>query len=97
MEVFLKIMTMDEAGLLKRRSKSIPVREVIELLTSREQMIYMESDGDKILPKYKKGISAEDKHAAISQAWNRMSYDQKLTYCLRPEEIDDRDEITWRR
>ena len=32
-EIFLKILTMDEAGLLKRKEKSIPPREIYEYLT----------------------------------------------------------------
>lgn len=95
MEIFLKIMTMDKTGLLKRRSKSVPAKEVMELLTTKEQIKYLETDGNDVLPKFKKGISAEEKSVAIEKAWSRMSYDQKLTYCLRPEEIDNRDKDDW--
>lgn len=95
MEIFLKIMTMDKVGLLKRRNKSIPVKDVMELLTPKEQVLYLENTDGKIIPKFKKGIPAADKDIAIEKAWSRMTYDQKLTYCVRPEEIDDRDDGTW--
>jgi adenine-specific DNA methylase len=95
MEIFLKIMTMDKTGLLKRRNLSVSAIETMELLTLKEQLLYFARDGSKILPKFKKGISTEEKDAAIEKAWSRMSYDQKLTYCLRPEEIDKRDEDDW--
>lgn len=95
MEIFLKIMTMDKAGLLKRRSKSVSARESLELLTQKEQLLYFESNGGEMLPKFKKGISLEEKNVAIEKAWSRMTYDQKLTYCLRPEAIDNRDKDDW--
>ncbi|MBF0120188.1 MAG: DUF1156 domain-containing protein [Desulfobacterales bacterium] len=95
MDIFLKIMTMDKIGLLKRRNKSIPVKDVMEMLKYNEQVKYLENEEGKILPKFKKKISFEEKNEAIGKAWNRMTYDQKLTYCSRPEEINDKDETAW--
>lgn len=95
MEIFQKIMTMDKVGLLKRRIKTVSVREVMEFLTPKEQLLYLENVDSEIRPKFKKGITSEEKKAAIDKAWSRMSYDQKLTYCLRPEEIDNRDHKDW--
>lgn len=95
MEIFLKIMTMDKDGLLKRRNKAIPAKDVMEMLTPKEQALYLENKDGKALPRFKKGIAAADKEIAIKKAWSRMTYDKKLTYCVRPEEIDDRTEATW--
>lgn len=95
MDIFLKIMTMDKSGLLKRRAKPVSAKEVMELLTKKEQLLYLESKNNEALPKFKKGLSAKEKDEAIEKAWNRMSYDQKLTHCLRPEEIDNRDQDDW--
>lgn len=95
MDIFLKIMTMDKEGLIKRRTKSVSVKDIIDLLTHKEQLIYLESNGSSVVPRFKKGISAVEKNSAINKAWNRMTYDQKLIYCKRPEDIDDRDKSTW--
>jgi putative DNA methylase len=95
MEIFLKIMTMDNNGLLKRRNKPVPAKDVMEMLTAKEQELYLETEGGKILPKFKRKIAPLDKEIAIEKAWGRMTYDQKLTYCARPEEIADRDGATW--
>jgi putative DNA methylase len=96
MEIFLKIMTMDQTGLLKRRNKSIPVKTVMNLLTPREQLQYFQCKDGIVQPKFKKKIIAQEKETAIAKAWNRMSYDEKLTYCLRPEEFDNRDQDDWK-
>ncbi|MBF0398676.1 MAG: DUF1156 domain-containing protein, partial [Desulfobacterales bacterium] len=61
MDIFLKIMTMDTKGLLKRRNKSIPVKDVMEMLKYNEQVKYLENEEGKILPKFKKKISFEEK------------------------------------
>lgn len=90
-EIFLKILTMDKKGLLKRRNKPIPPAVLYEYLTTKERAQYLTEDN-----KFNPDISPQDKEIAIEKAWNRMTYDHKLKYCCRPEEYTDKDPSTWK-
>ena len=94
-EIFLKIMTMDEDGLWKRRSKSIPT-EVLKRYLNKDEWdkLLLEPSG-KPKSTWSTGLSGEKKDAVIRKAFDRMSYDEKLTYCDRPEQIDGPDEKAW--
>ncbi len=93
-EIFLKIMTMDEEGLWLRKSKSIPMREVYDNLTPGERKRYFEENNGKI--SYHKEITREEKENLQRLVFNRLSYDQKLTYCKRPEEVENLPEAEWK-
>jgi putative DNA methylase len=94
-EVFLKVLTMDEEGLWRRKSKAIPLAEIYVRLTlpERERWFEPESDRDKL--KYKKGITREEREALQRIVFMRLSYDEKLTYCDRPEHIDGPSPQAW--
>ncbi len=93
-EIFLKILTMDEEGLWLRKSKSIPVQEVYNNLTTSERKRYFEENKDKKVS-YRKGITREEKENLQRLVFNRMTYDQKITYCVRPEEVDNLPPDEW--
>jgi adenine-specific DNA methylase len=44
---------------------------------------------------WKKGLSNDSKNIASKLAFDRLSYDDRLEYCLRPEETKLEDETTW--
>jgi adenine-specific DNA methylase len=94
-EIFLKILTMDDAGLLRRKTKSIPLKTIYERLTPRERGKWFTEDSTPEKPKYRKGLSADEKKEIQKTVFMRMSYDEKLTYCDRPEQIDGPDEEAW--
>ncbi len=84
-EIFLKILSMDTDGLLARKEKSIPIKDLYNVLSKKECEKYFDVNNTKI--KYKKGISKEEKDFIQQIAFNNMTYDKKLEYCVRPEEI----------
>jgi putative DNA methylase len=93
-EIFLKILTMDENGLWLRKDKSIPQKTLYEYLTPHEKEKYfIEDSGGKI--KYRAGISKKDKENLQRLVFNRLSYDEKLKYCKRPEEVKLVDKKEW--
>jgi len=95
MDIFLKIMSMDKQGLLNRRTKSISAKDAFEKLTTREREQYFTLKNGELVPTWKKDLAASEKAIALEKAWNRMSYDQKLTYCVRPEEYANEDPDLW--
>ncbi|MDK2805849.1 MAG: putative methylase [Thermoanaerobacterium sp.] len=94
MEIFLKILTMDDDGLLKRKNKSIEPSVIHENLSPREQKEYFDVDENgKVV--YKKDVTKDDKQNLQTIAFKRLSYDEKLKYCIRPEEVDNIDKPEW--
>ena len=93
-EIFLKLLTMDEEGLYLRKEKPISIKDVADLLNPKEQERYLqETDKGKI--NYKKDISKDEKDYIQKLAFNRLSYDDKLKYCIRPEHVDSLPEKDW--
>lgn len=94
-EIFLKLLTMDNAGLLQRKSKNIPLKDVYALLTTREQDQYFSQDSTAAKPVYKKKTAKATKDYVQNLVFNRLSYDEKLVYCDRPEHIANLPEAAW--
>lgn len=93
-DIFLKILTMDEEGLWLRKNKSIPAQEIYNKLTPSERKRYFEEDENGKIS-YKKGITREEKVNLQKLAFSRMTYDNKLTYCVRPEEVENLPPSAW--
>jgi putative DNA methylase len=94
-EIFLKLLTMDEGGLLQRKNKNIPLKVVYQLLTPRERERWFKSEEPESRPRLKRGTSAEERKELQQLVFGRLSYDEKLTYCARPEQIDGPAEKAW--
>ncbi len=95
MEVFLKLMTMDEEGLWRRKNKSIPKQRLIEELLKmpphvRDRYLAPVNDGWDL-----KKLSREERHALQKLVFERMPYSEKLRYCARPEQIDGPSPAAW--
>jgi len=93
-DIFLKILTMDEEGLWFRNNKSIPIQEIYNNLTPGERKKYFEETNGRI--SYSKDLTGEDKENLQRLVFNRLTYDQKLVYCKRPEEVDNLPESEWK-
>lgn len=93
-EIFLKLMTMDEEGLWRRHRGNIPASEVYRYATESEREYYLTRNGDK--HQWKKSTSREDREHMQRRAFLRMSYDEKLACCMRPEEIEGPSQEAWR-
>lgn len=94
-EIFLKILTMDEEGLWLRKNKPISIQDIYDNLTPGERKRYFEENNGKI--SYRKDITREEKENLQRLVFNRLTYDQKLTYCVRPEEVDNLPEAEWKK
>jgi adenine-specific DNA methylase len=81
--IFLKLMLMDDAGLRKRKAKSIPVARARQLLPAH---LHDEAfDGDR----WSRRLSRERRSELEILAFDAMGLDEKLTYSVRPEELPD--------
>lgn len=95
-EIFLKLLTMDEEGLLLRKSKNLAAKKVFSLLTNSEKETYFTFNSLEEKLVYKKGLSTTEKKQIQKIAFSRLSYDEKLTYCDRPEHIESLSVSAWK-
>ncbi len=104
-EVFLKIMTMDEDGLWKRMREAdanIRYKDAFELLTEEERARFFDLDeveGGKAIHHCIDADGRDEKKEMKQEiqrlAFNRLSYDEKLSYAARPEQIDGPSDEAW--
>ncbi|BCS80968.1 hypothetical protein CaldiYA01_09280 [Caldicellulosiruptor diazotrophicus] len=95
MEIFLKLMGMDEEGLKTRRKGSITAKEAYEFATDEEKEKYFEVSVDGKIS-YKRGLSKADREEIQNRIFSRMPYEQKLKYCIRVDELENLPESTWK-
>jgi adenine-specific DNA methylase len=94
-EIFLRLMTMDEAGLWRRKSKNIPLKELYARLSEKEREGWFTRTSTPDKPKYRQAIKAKDKLDLQRLVFQSLSYDDKLEYCLRPEHLDGPSPEAW--
>lgn len=87
-EIFLKLLTMDDEGLYKRKVKSIATKDIYNFLDDREKHEYFALDS-KGSPRYVKGITKSQKDELQKRYFETLSYDEKIALCCRPEEVDN--------
>ena len=93
-DVFLALLTMDEEGLRRRKRRAIPLREVWRLLSEDERIEWFDPDVDTDRPRLRK-FKAPDRERLQRLVFDRMTYDAKLVWCVRPEHVDGPSEEAW--
>lgn len=94
-EIFLALMTMDDDGLLRRLDGTLPLRTIYDLSTPREREQYFTDKSTK--PGWDPTHNADARRSLQHRVLARMSYDRKLEYCARPEEVNGPSEDSWAR
>jgi adenine-specific DNA methylase len=94
-EIFLKILTIDEKGLWLRKKSSIPLKDIYARTTRREHEQWFSEDSTENKPKYRKGIDREQKLELQKLVFFRLSYDERLKYCDRPEQVEGPSPEAW--
>jgi adenine-specific DNA methylase len=95
MEIFLKILSMDDEGLLDRKQKRIPIKRLYEIANNSKQFKqylndwFEEVDGKL---KIRKGQNKEDIEKRLFKS---LGYDEKLKYCVRPEQLEEIRNDSW--
>ncbi len=101
-EVFLRILTMDEDGLLQR-FKGIPNKKLLgdyaresEVAKWRELEAEVKEAKDNETKKEARTAFSEYKRDLAIRVFLRLPYVEKLDYALRPEEIEGPSEASWK-
>ncbi len=101
-EIFLKLMTMDDEGLQLRRAKSLSYTQIWERLTEEERGRYFDleklANGTKLhhaLQGESRSEKAGFRDEIQNLAFGRMTYEEKLDFCHRPEQIDGPNPEAW--
>ena len=90
-EIFYAILTMDEDGLWKRRTKRFSAKELLALLGPG----VCGGSIDLTTGRWKRGLEDGEKERLEALAFARLSYEEKLERCCRPEEIDGPTAASW--
>lgn len=86
-EIFLKLLTMDEASLKIRRTKNFTAKELYDRLEPVERNEWFDAVSTEKKPVLQK-MSPEERRDLHEYVFARLSYDEKLNYCDRPEQLD---------
>ncbi len=95
-EIFLRLMTMDNDGMLQRKSANIPAIELFRRLGPSDRSRYFTAESSDINAKLRKDISREAKDELQLRIFFSMSYEEKQQYCFRPEQIEGPSPKSWR-
>jgi adenine-specific DNA methylase len=91
-EIFLKLMSMDAAGLRLRKSKGIAGPRLVaelQLMSPGLRRRYLDEKGDL------RRLSGEERAELQNLVFDRLPYGEKLQFCDRPEQIDGPDATAW--
>ena len=88
--IFLKLLMMDVEGLWLRKTKAISLKEMWEILTVKERQEWFAEEG-----KLKAQTTKDDREALQKLVFSKLSYDEKLVYCDRPEQMENLSESAW--
>lgn len=96
MEIFLKLMCMDEEGLLLRKEKKFSVAELYDIVKESRRLSgkfgnwFYEADG-------KVKLDTGAPRAEIEEAaFATLGYDARIAMCKRPEQLENISEQAWR-
>ena len=93
-QIYYKILTMDEDGLWRRKTKTMSAANIAQRLEPREYEGLIERRGGTA--SWVRGVTKADKNRLERIAFARLPYEEKLAYCCRPEEIEGPSPEAWK-
>lgn len=95
-EIFLKILSMDEDGLLLRKDKVMAVQQIYEEIHNDSRLKTLYEDSFLVDDRNKATlVDSTIRKDVEREAFCASSYDKKLKYCKRPEQLDNITEKSW--
>ena len=94
-DVFLALLTMDEEGLWRRKRRAVPLKEVWRRLSPDERIEWFNADVDPDRPRLRKTTTTA-REQLQRLVFDRMTYDEKLAWCVRPEHVGGPSEEAWK-
>ncbi len=94
-EVFLRLMTMDDDGMLRRRDGNIPVKALFDRLAPSDRARYFTDDSSPTRARWRPGTTPVQKEELQRRVFLSMSYNERLEFCLRPEQIEGPSADSW--
>lgn len=95
MDVFLKLMSMDNRGLLLRKEKRFSVQKLYEIVCKNQKLSkyksYFYNDSGKV-----KIDRSAPRNEIEDAAFETLGYDEKIAMGKRPEQLDNLSDDTWR-
>jgi adenine-specific DNA methylase len=96
-EIFLKLMTMDTAGLHQRKTKPIPQTRLVEELqrmapSVRRRFLAQDAIADT---SSLRRLNQAEREELQTLVFDRLPYVEKLTYCDRPEQVTGPTPAAW--
>ena len=94
-EVFLRLMTMDDDGMLCRKSSNIPKKELFRRLPPSERDRYFDPGSKEEDASLKRSLFKPEKHELQRRVFLSLPYDERLEYCDRPEQVGGPSPESW--
>ena len=94
-EIFLRLMTMDDDGMLRRKSANISAQELFRRLAPSERDRYFDPGSKQDDARLKRSLSKPEKYELQRRVFLSLSYDERLEYCDRPEQVDGPSPESW--
>ena len=92
MDIFLKIMSMDNTGLFLRKKTSMSIPEMYRIACTDKNLLKNISEWFDSSGRLHDDVNKEEIEFEI---FNSFGYDEKLTRCVRPEQLENLDSHTW--
>ena len=95
MDIFLKIMSMDNTGLELRREKSFSAAEMFEITSTNKYLRSHLTEWFDIIGNTIRLSPGVEKMQVEKIVFSALGYDEKLTKCIRPEQLQELDPQAW--
>lgn len=96
-EIFLKLLTMDDEGLWRRKNEAIPGKRLVEELLQMPPSVqgrFLDPNAPPGRPAVRR-LTQGGREELQRLVFDRMPYSEKLQYCQRPEQIDGPSREAW--
>lgn len=94
-EIFLKLMSMDNDGLLLRKEKKFTVSALYEIIKNYSRLNTKYAQYFDTAEESVKLIKDAPRDEIEAAAFNTLGYDDKIAMCKRPEQLENLSEQTW--